>query len=270
MTQPRSHQGATRGWTEWHPSGQADAPVLLALHGIGSRAQGWARLAACLPGWRIVALDLPGYGITAPLPDDWPVAADYADLAAALLDSLDLAAVHVVGHSLGTLVGAALAADHPERVMTLTLASCAQGGGVRRGDPLPAAHQARIDDLARLGAQEFAAARTPRLFHAAPAQLIREAQDAMATVTLPGYAQAVRMLASGDLAGDCARVTSPTSVIVGAEDIVTPPAQSARAHAALANPRAFVTVPGCGHALPLQVPQALADLITQAQQGVTP
>lgn len=256
----------------WHPSGRDDAPVLLALHGIGSRAEGWGRLAACLPDWRLIALDLPGYGITEPLPQAWPLAADYADLVAAFVDGeLNEAPLHVVGHSLGTLVGAALAADYPDLVASLTLAACAQGGGVARGAPLPAAHQARIDDLARLGARDFAAARAPRLFHHAPPDVVAEAERHMATVTLPGYAQAVRMLASGDLAADCARIKAPTAVIVGAEDTVTPPAQSARAHAALSNPGAFVTVPGCGHALPLQAPQALADLIrSHTRNGARP
>lgn len=257
-----------KGCAVWHPSGREDAPVLLALHGIGSRAGGWARLAACLPDWRVVALDLPGYGISEKLPQDWPLAADYADLVASFLrDEMNLAAVHVVGHSLGTLVGAALAANHPALVTTLTLASCAQGGGIAPGAALPAAHQTRIDDLTRLGPAAFAAARAPRLFHNAPEALVDEAIATMASVTLPGYAQAVRMLASGDLAADCARVTAPTAVIVGTEDTVTPPAQSARAFAALPNPRAFVTVPACGHALPLQAPQVLADLI---QSGATP
>lgn len=137
----------TKGWCVWHPSGRDDAPVLLALHGIGSRAEGWGALAARLPDWRVIALDLPGYGITEPLPDDWPLAADYADLVAAFINgTLNEAPLHVVGHSLGTLVGAALAANYPELVASLTLASCAQGGGVARGAALPAAHQARIDD----------------------------------------------------------------------------------------------------------------------------
>ena len=262
MSPSWKYHRATKGWCVWHPTGRDDAPVLLALHGIGSRAEGWGRLAACLPEWRVIALDLPGYGITETLPDDWPLATDYADLVAAFIDgTLNQAPLHVVGHSLGTLVGAALVANYPDLVETLTLASCAQGGGVVRDAPLPAAHQARIDDLIRLGAKDFAAARAPRLFHDAPEELVAEAEGHMATVTLPGYAQAVRMLASGDLAADCARITAPTAVIVGAEDTVTPPAQSARAHAALPNPGAFVTVPGCGHALPLQAPQALADLI---------
>ena len=260
---PRSGITAGMGWQEW----PGDGPVLLALHGIGSRAQGWARLAACLPGWRVIGWEAPGYGPSNPLPVDWPVAAEYAAAALRLLDGLGVERAHVTGHSLGTLIGAALAVLAPGRVQTLTLASCAQGGGIARGAALPAAHQARIDDLTRLGREAFAAARAPRLFHDAPGALVAEATATMASVTLPGYAQAVRMLASGDLAADCARIKAPTAVIVGAEDTVTPPAQSARAHAALPNPRAFVTVPGCGHALPLQAPQALANLILS---GATP
>lgn len=260
------HHAAGLAWREW----PGDGPVLLALHGIGSRAAGWARLAEALPGWRLIAWDAPGYGASVPLRADWPLAADYADAAARLLDALGLARVHVVGHSLGTLVGAALAARHPERVETLVLAACAQGGGVAPDGALPTAHQARIDDLARLGPAAFAAARAPRLFHDAPPALVAEAEATMATVTLPGYAQAVRMLASGDLAADCARISVPTAVIVGAEDTVTPPAQSARAHAALPNPGAFVTMPGCGHALPLQAPEALAALIRSHTTAPSP
>lgn len=260
------HHAAGLAWREW----PGDGPVLLALHGIGSRAAGWARLAEALPGWRVIAWDAPGYGASAPLAADWPVAADYAGAAVRLLDALGLARVHVVGHSLGTLIGAALAAGHPERVETLVLAACAQGGGVARGAALPGAHQARIDDLAGLGPAAFAAARAPRLLHDAPPALVAEAVATMATITLPGYAQAVRMLAAGDLAGDCARVRAPTAVIVGAQDTVTPPAQSTRAHAALPNPGAFVTVPGCGHALPLQAPEALAALIRSHANAHSP
>lgn len=257
------HHTGGIAWQDW----PGDGPVAVCLHGIGSRASGWAALAACLPGWRLIAWDAPGYGASAPLPMDWPVAAEYARALENWLAALDLHGVHLIGHSLGTLIGAAHARAFPQRLASLTLASCAQGGGVAPGTALPAAHQARIDDLARLGAPGFAAARAPRLFHDAPQALIDAATATMATVTLPGYAQAVRMLASGDLATDCAHITTPTAVTVGAEDVVTPPAQSARANAALQNPRAFVTIPHCGHALPLQAPQALADLI---QSGAAP
>jgi pimeloyl-ACP methyl ester carboxylesterase len=262
MRPARDHLTAGIGWRDW----PADGPIALCLHGIGSRAAGWARLARALPDWRLIAWEAPGYGPSAPLPMPAPTAADYAAALNALIEGLDLPRVHLVGHSLGTLIGAAFARRWPDHLETLTLASCAQGGGLAPGAPLAPTHQARIDDLAALGPTDFARTRAPRLIHDAPAHpdLARDATDAMASVTLPGYAQAVRMLAMGDLVADCRRIETPTAVIVGAQDVVTPPDQSARAHAALPNPGAFVTVPGCGHALPLQAPGALATLL-QAQ-----
>jgi pimeloyl-ACP methyl ester carboxylesterase len=273
MRGARDHVTAGIGWREWPGPG----PVAVCLHGIGSRAASWARLAEHLPGWRVIAWEAPGYGPSAPLPNTAPVASDYAERLRVFLAALGLPRFHLVGHSLGTLIGAAFARHTPERLATLTLASCAQGGGLAPGAPLAAAHQRRIDDLATLGAQEFAAARAPRLIHDAPAhpELVAEVAAAMASVTLPGYAQAVHMLAGADLAGTCALVGVPTAVIVGAEDTVTPPEQSHRAHSALPDPGPFHLVPGCGHALPLQAPEALAGLILSqalacAQQGTQP
>ena len=82
----------------------------------------------------------------------------------------------------------------------------------------------------------------------------------MAAIDPAGYAQAVRMLASGRLADDLAGLATPAEVIVGAEDIITPPDAARRAHAALPDAcRGPLTlVPGCGHALPQQAPEALA------------
>ena len=247
-------------WRDW----PGDGPVAVCLHGIGSRAESWAALAAELPGWRVIAWDAPGYGDSAPLPMDWPLAADYARALEHWLAALDLRGVHLIGHSLGTLIGAAHARAHPDRLASLTLASCAQGGGLAPGGVLAPEHQARIDDLTRLGADTFARARAPRLIHQPDANpaLVAQVAASMASVTMPGYAQAVRMLASGDLAADCAAVTLPAAVIVGAGDIVTPPDQSRRAHEALPNPQGLTLVPACGHALPQQAPRALAETLT--------
>ena len=267
---PRDHTTAGIGWRER----AGDGLVLVALHGIGSQASAFDAMAAHLPDWRVIAWEAPGYGPSAPLAMEWPLAADYAQALAGFLDALGLARVHLVGHSLGTLIGAAFARACPGRVQSLTLASCAQGGGAARGT-LPAGPAARLEDLRRLGAARFASARAARLIHQPldnPA-LVAAVEAGMAQVRLPGYAQAVRMLASGDLAADCAHLSVPTAVIVGAEDVVTPPAQSQRAHAAL--PAAFrgalTLVPQAGHALHQQAPSALAAAIRDhAQYGVTP
>ena len=261
MTEFADHQAAGLSWRERTGEG----PVLVALHGIGSEALCFDDLAACLPGWRLISWNAPGYCASEPLPMDWPVAAEYAAALARLIHMLGLNGFHMLGHSLGTLIAAAFAANHPAGVRSLTLAACAQGGGVAVGAELPSAHAARIEDLDRDGARAFAKARAPRLIHAPEAHpdLVRKVADSMAKVSLPGYAQAVRMLASGNLAGDCARLTVPTAVVVGAMDIVTPPEQSRRAHDAIpaAMRRGLTEVPGAGHAIHLQAPAALAHVV---------
>ncbi len=261
MTGFADHQAHGLTWRERAGPG----PVLVALHGIGSEARCFDDLAAHLPGWRLIAWNAPGYGASAPLAMDWPLASDYAAALGHLVQRLGLTGFHLLGHSLGTLIGAAYAAAHPAGLRSLTLAACAQGGGVVRGTDLPAAQAARIADLTRDGARTFAEARAPRLIHAPQdhPDLVRRVAESMARVTLPGYAQAVRMLASGNLAADCARLGVPTAVAVGAMDIVTPPDQSRRAHGAIpsAMRRGLTEVPGAGHAIHLQAPAALAQVV---------
>lgn len=266
----QDHIAAGFGWREH----AGDGPVLVALHGIGSEARAFDPLAAALPGWRVLAWEAPGYGPTEALPIDWPTAPDYAVALTAFLDARGVERVHLLGHSLGTLIGAAFAKAHPARALTLTLASCAQGGGAAPGH-LPEKQAARLDDLRRLGASEFARTRAPRLVFQPEANpdLVAKVTEGMAKIKLPGYAQAVRMLASGNLSADCAVLTVPTAVIVGAEDVVTPPAQSQAAHAALpaAHRGALTLIRGAGHALHQQAPAALAKaILDHAAKGVTP
>lgn len=238
-------------------------PVLVLLHGIGSDAQSFAPLLPHLPSEiRVIAWNAPGYGGSEPLPMDWPEARDYANALAGLLDRLEVQKCALLGHSLGALIASAFAAERTDHVSHLTLASPAIGHGVTKGEALSAAAQARIDDLERLGAEVFAAARAPRLVFC-PAEntaALKIVQGAMGRVSMPGYGQAVRMLASGRLPDDVARLCVPTDVITGAEDIITPPEGARRVHAALPEPvrGRFTELPRLGHALYQQDPAGFA------------
>jgi len=242
---------------------QGPGPVLMLLHGIGSEAASFAPVLPHLPGdWRVIAWNAPGYGRSAPLSEDWPLAADYAAALGRLLDTLVPGPVLLAGHSLGALMAAALGVARPALVARLLLAAPALGHGVPRGGRLGDSAQARLDDLERLGPEAFAEARAPRLVHDPgnhPAAVAR-VRDSMARLRLPGYAQAVRMLAAGRLPDDAERLTLPTDVLVGAEDGVTPPEGARRVHAALAGPARgrFTELPGCGHAIHAQAPAAFA------------
>jgi pimeloyl-ACP methyl ester carboxylesterase len=245
-------------------------PALVLLHGIGSNADSFAGLLPRLPAdWRVLAWNMPGYGASPPLAEQWPLAADYARALAGLLDRLGLDRVLLAGHSLGALVGAAFAAERAGRVARLLLASPALGYGTAPGAALDAPVQARIDDLARLGPAGFARARAARLVFEPQANpdLVAAVEAGMSRVRSPGYDQATRMLASGRLLEDAARLAVPTDVIVGAEDVVTPPENARRLHAALpAGVRGTLTeVPAAGHALYHQAPAAFAAALALTQ-----
>ncbi len=95
------------GWCRVRDGGDG-SPVLLLLHGLGATGDVWSRdralLAAAWPG-RWLAPDLPGHGGSAPLPRY-----SFGALAARVAELLDpVQPVVVLGHSLGGVVGLALA-----------------------------------------------------------------------------------------------------------------------------------------------------------------
>lgn len=256
-------------WLERPGSGR----TLVLLHGIGSNANSFAPLLPYLPAdLRVIVWNAPGYGGSEPLPQDWPLAQDYASRLQGFADRLELARFDLLGHSLGALMAAAFAASRRDRVIRLTLASPAIGHGVSAGGALSAAAQARIDDLEAMCADAFASARAPKLVHRPEAhpEVVALVRDGMAQVTMPGYGQAARMLASGRLLDDAERLSVPTDVIVGAEDRVTPPESARRVHAALhAQARgAFTELSGCGHAIYQQDPARFARAMAEAAAPV--
>lgn len=246
-----------------------NGPALVMLHGIGSNAASWAPVMAQLPAdWRLIAWNAPGYGGSEPLDADWPEAGDYAAALLKLADGLGLERFVLAGHSLGALMGASFAVSHPQRIAHLVLAAPALGHGVQPGGALSDKARARIDDLERLGPDDFAKARAAALVHAPednPA-IVSGVRKAMAQVRMPGYGQAVRMLASGRLLDDVARLTVRTDIITGAEDRITPPDGARKAHAQLASDcrGALAEVPHCGHAITQQAPDAVAGLLARA------
>ena len=232
-------------------------PALVLLHGIGSSSDSWRdQLAGLADARRVVAWDAPGYGASTPLVAARPIAADYADRLALLLDALGLERVALAGHSLGALIAGAFAAARPGRVERLILADAALGHGADPAAPLPSPAQSRIDDLEALGPDEFALRRAPRLLSpaASPSQVAR-VRETMAQIRPEGYRQAVAMLAQGDLLSDATAIAAPTLVLCGSEDTVTPPDTSRALAGAIANAR-YVELPGAGHASYIEQPAA--------------
>jgi pimeloyl-ACP methyl ester carboxylesterase len=244
-------------------------PVVL-LHGIGSNAQSFAPLMEAFDARSpMFAWDAPGYGDSQPLYVDWPDASDYAAALSRLLAWLGTSRCILISHSLGCLMAARYALVASRKVAALVLTSPALGYGVEKGSALPAGAAARIDELDRLGPEKFAAARAPGLLADPSAQpdVLQGVERAMAAVRRPGYDNAVRLLASGRLLEDAAKLTVSTAVLVGAQDRITPPASCRRAFDALpaSSQLVYREIPDAGHAVcqerPVEVARAIAEIV---------
>jgi pimeloyl-ACP methyl ester carboxylesterase len=240
-------------------------PPLVLLHGIGSAAASFLyQLEALSARFRVVAWDAPGYGASTPLAIEHPDASDYAAALDAWLGALGIDRCHLAGQSLGTLIAARFAAEQPRRVLSLTLASIARGHGRLPPPERQRLLAQRLDDLAQLGPHGMAATRGPRLLGPeATEPMRRKVIEIMARIRPGGYAQAARMLSTGDITADLARLPAglPIQIVVGQTDAITPPAGNLEIATAI--PAASVhVVPGAGHALYLEKPEEFNRLVS--------
>lgn len=95
-------------------------PAVVMIHGAAGSGMSFDRLVDCLQDdFRLVTVDLRGLSRSDRVDAISPTA--WCDDTLALVDSLGLAAVHLVGCSLGARIAARIAHDHPARVDTLAV-----------------------------------------------------------------------------------------------------------------------------------------------------
>ena len=106
---------------------EGKGPPLYMVHGIGSRRATWGGLVPALAGdFTCVSHDLRGHG-ESPAPGTPYTLDDLVGDLEALRARLGHERIHVIGHSLGGMIGPAYARAHPDRVRSVTLLSTAAG-----------------------------------------------------------------------------------------------------------------------------------------------
>lgn len=108
-----------------HPADFDKIPVLF-INGWAMSAQYWTPVAQRLsPTFRTICFDQSGTGrtrLTARTPN-FTIEA-FADEASALIEHLGLSQVHLVGHSMGSMVTAELAHRHQAQLLSTTIIAC--------------------------------------------------------------------------------------------------------------------------------------------------
>lgn len=134
-------------------TGGPGRPVLL-VHGVGSSSYLWRNVIGLLDGERrCVAFDLPLHGHTPAAPGQDFTLPGLARFIADGCDALGLADIDVVANDTGGAVTQVFAANHPERLHTLTLTNCEAHDNVPPKVLLPAVLLARLGLLAPIAAR---------------------------------------------------------------------------------------------------------------------
>jgi pimeloyl-ACP methyl ester carboxylesterase len=95
-------------------------PVLL-LHGLGSSGLDWEyQTEALAASYKVIVLDLRGHGQSAKPRERYSIEGFSRDVVA-LLEHLDCGPVHLVGLSMGGMIGFQLAVDHPGLLKSLCI-----------------------------------------------------------------------------------------------------------------------------------------------------
>lgn len=250
-------------------------PVLF-LHGQPGGAHDWSRVIAALgPDVATLPIDRPGWR-QGSAPTDM---AGNARAALEALDALDLDRAVVVGHSLGGAVAAWLAAEHPDRVSRLVLASAAANcaslvpldywlarplAGELVGAPLMAGAGFAL-------AAPAVRRRAAQLLALEERYLEATARELRSPASWRAFAADQRMLVR-DLPALEARlpaIRAPTTVVSGSADRIVPVASARALQQSIPGAR-LVVLPGAGHLLTQRQAVELAGIIRAAMNGCGP
>jgi pimeloyl-ACP methyl ester carboxylesterase len=259
--------------------GEADAPAMLLVSGLGMQMIGWdeefcAQLAD--RGYQVIRFDNRDVGLSTKFdevdaPDVLPVMLghvqpealgapytlrDMADDAVGLLDALGIASAHVVGISMGGMIAQTMAIHHPERVTTLT-SIMSSTGAPDLPPPTPEAMQALLapapegrDDYIERSVQDRGVFDGPG--YPTGETWARECAERRFDRGLhpAGFGrQLAAIVASGSRREPLQSVTVPTLVIHGDADPLVPVEGGIDTAEAIPGAELLI-IEGMGHALP--------------------
>ena len=242
--------------------GSVSRGTLVLIHAFPTSARIWEpQLVLAARGWRVLAPQLRGFADGG---DDPPAASmdDYAGDALALMDALGVETAVVGGVSMGGYVTFAMLRHAPERVRGVVLAD------TRADADTPAAIEGRdrmLQTIADRGPAGVAEEMVPRLLGAttrrAQPQIVALVRELVLANSGAAIAGAVRALMTRpDSTPLLARIACPALIVVGDEDVVTPPDVARQMHRAI--PRSeLAVIPHGGHLSNLEQPAAFNDAV---------
>jgi 3-oxoadipate enol-lactonase len=242
---------------------------LLFLHAFPLGLFMWeAQAEALRERHRVVRFDDRGFGASPP-GDSLLTMERISDDAIALLDHLGIERAIVAGCSMGGYAAFAMVRRHPDRIRALVLQDTRAGADTEEGRKNRAL---LAEKTLKEGAQAALDAFLPKLLGATTQSerpgVVARIRDAILATSPRGIANALHGLgARADSTETLRQIRVPTLVVCGAEDVITPPAESEAIHAAVPGSRLAV-IPRAGHLANLEDPQAFNAVLGEFLAGL--
>jgi 3-oxoadipate enol-lactonase len=240
----------------------AGLPVVF-LHGFALNRTLWApQLGALITRARCIAPDLRGFGeseIVGPYSID-----RYADDVIAMLDALQIGRAVIAGLSMGGYIAFALWRRHRDRVRALILANTRAGVDTDETKT----NRRELIALARAkGSGAVADAQIGRMMGTTTRERRPDIADAihrmLTMAPVEGVVGALEsMIDRPDSTPTLATIDVPTLIIVGDEDVLTPPAEARAMHASISGSRLEI-LEGAGHLSNVERPAAFNHVTSE-------
>jgi pimeloyl-ACP methyl ester carboxylesterase len=264
---PTSGSAAVNGH-ELHFEVQGEGDPLVLVMGIGYDSSIWKlhQADALARHFRVVMFDNRDSGCSSRATGPYTIA-DMADDVAGLLDTLAIERAHLLGLSMGSMIGQEFALRHPDRLDRLVL--CGSGAAPARSafDPIGIWNWVKTQDAT---GEAFAAQQFVWLFSSRFLRDEMAVQQVMALlasnphpVDADAYARQAQAYQRHDVLDRLPGIAAPTLVVTGEQDLLTPPWISAEVARAIPGARLEI-IPGEGasHLVMLERPEEFNRLVT--------
>ncbi len=239
--------------------------MIIGLSGVGA---GWGpQISLFSKNYRTFVPDHRGAGQSSAPPDGYTIEQLASDMAG-LLRTADAAPAHVMGSSTGGAIAQVMALDHPEVVRSLTLVAT----WARPDAYFRRCFEVRKHILNELGREAYTRVSSPFLWSA---KYIREHAGELeeweervlsGPANLDVMNKRIDMIVAHDQLERLGRIDKPTLVIVGQQDICTPPFYAEEITAAI--PGAEMAVLEGGHFFYKEAPEPFYRRVNEFLSGV--
>jgi pimeloyl-ACP methyl ester carboxylesterase len=263
---PKSGTVRTNG-QELYFEVHGDGPPLVLVMGIGYDSSLWTlqQVPVLSTRFRVVLLDNRDAGRSSGADQPYTIA-DMADDVAGLLDALGIHRTHLLGLSMGSMIGMEFALRHADRLDRLVLAGPAAAPARSAVDPIAIWTWVKANDPS---GQAFGGQQFTWLFSSAflrNPQAVQETIELLASNPNPLDPQAYDRQAQAYLRFDAldrlGGIKVPTLVVVGEQDLLTPPWVTREVADGIPGARfEIVTGDGSSHVMPLERPDEFNQLV---------